>query len=265
MQNACFFWDGIRMPLWNRACIFSFLNHGFQVTLFSYESKLSREFPSHPQLTFADAREIYADSFPSQLRAAAATDSYGKTHACFADYFRLKLLAEIPDCWWFDTDVFCLEDVDKFDGLVSTHPKSLVCGSQGGEPADACNAVMYFGDQRFASELSNRLEQDCKPFEPHDWNWAHTAIPFLNQAISEFPQRVYVAPQHVFFPIGFMPAEVRLFLFPEHFEIAQERCTLSLTLHYWNEIMRAGGIETDRRPPRDCFVDRLISEHIHGN
>ena len=261
---ANFFWDGPSLTLWSRACIRSFERQGFDVSVYSY-SKTLGETLADDGIRVLNAAAICEPGFREGLLAAAAPDSYGKTYACFSDFFRLRLMAQRPGTWWLDTDVFCLQPAARFAELQQRHAEMTICGFQ--HPSDApvvkvCNAVLWFGDGAFAGEVNDRLMADYPPFEPHSWGWATTAIPYINDVINQHPERFAIQPRRTFYPLSWQPDELAMLLFEEHLEEARERCSDALTLHFWNEIFTRRNIPRNLLPPDGSFLQALIRENM---
>ena len=92
-------WIGKEIPLLPQICITSFVKHGHQFQLYTYDKKLKP-----PQgVILKDANTILPED-------AISRDKKGRVTA-FSDYFRYKLLQK-EDTWWVDTDVICLRPFD---------------------------------------------------------------------------------------------------------------------------------------------------------
>ena len=257
---ANFFWDGPDISLWSKACILSFQSNGFDVVVYSYSGTL-KDACSGIGVSVVDAELICAKSFRDKLFGAAKADTYGKTYACFADFFRLRLLSERPGTWWFDTDVFCLSHAQRFKRLEGASETKVICGYE--TPVDeptqtACNAILWFGDGAFAKNIFSDLLETYPPFEESAWHWGQTAIPFLNKVIQTQPEKFNIQPREVFYPLSWRLEEMSIFLLPEKYDEARERCRGSLTLHFWNEIVNRLELSPNRLPPKGSLLYELV-------
>lgn len=261
---ANFFWDGPKLTVWSKACIHSFNNNGFIVNVYTYSDTLRDEF-SGTGITVVNAEEICEKSFRDRLFNAAKPNSYGKTYACFTDFFRLRLLSDHPRTWWFDTDVFCLKNAKKFKELELSTTERTICGHEDSPNANvknACNAILWFGDKSFAKETFDNLVTSYQPFNEHEWSWAQTAIPYLNNVILHHPEKFNIQNRNVFYPLSWRLNDISMFMLPENANKARAYCDNSLTLHFWNEIFTQRGISRNQLPPDGSFLHELIVDNI---
>lgn len=262
--TANFFWDGPEISLWSKACIHSFKNNGFKVIVYSYSDTLQDEFTTQG-ITVVNAEEICEKSFRDKLFNAAKPDTYGKTYACFTDFFRLCLLSKRPGTWWFDTDVFCIKNAKFFKELERSSSGLAICGYE--EPINApvvtvCNAILWFSDKNFAQDTFDTLVSSYPPFKEHEWKWAQTAIPHLNDTIHRYPKKFNIQKRKVFYPLSWRHNDISIFMLPENADTARTRCDDSLTLHFWNEIFSRLDISRDQLPPKGSFLHELIVDNI---
>ena len=106
------FWYG-NFTLMERAAVSSFVKHGFEVNLWSYQG-LEVE-----GATSRNAQEILPESDLHKYSQYHAIHKIDNTLTAFADLFRILVLTK-EEGWWFDTDCFCLVDQSKFYNLRST-------------------------------------------------------------------------------------------------------------------------------------------------
>jgi len=262
--TANFFWDGPQMPLWSKACIHSFKNNGFKVIVYSYSDTLQNDFTTEG-ITVVNAERICEKSFRDRLFNAAKPGTYGKTYACFTDFFRLCLLYKRPGTWWFDTDVFCIKNAKFFKELERSSSGLAICGYEdpiNAPVVNACNAILWFDNKKFAKETYDTLVSSYPPFKKHEWKWAQTALPHLNDVIQRHPKKFNIQERKVFYPLSWRHDEISIFMLPENADKARARCDSSLTLHFWNEIFSRLEISRDRLPPKGSFLYELITDNI---
>src|ERR1041385_3961243 len=96
-------WIGPRLSAMERACLASFLRHGHEVHLYTYNDVDGVP----PGVIVRDGSEILP---PERIFSYREHD----TVSGFSNFFRYKLLSERGG-WWVDTDVICLEPFT-FDG-----------------------------------------------------------------------------------------------------------------------------------------------------
>lgn len=238
---AHFFWHGEPLSLWTRACISSFVRHGFEVRMHSFGAL---EVPAG--VTLHDAAKILPFEMIETLTQAGQRGSL----AAFSDFFRYKVLAE-EGGWWFDTDIFCLKPAATFFSdhrNVAGHeaPESLNCAALKLEP-----------------EMARRLfDRAMETGARQRWRfaWGDVGPRLVTRFFRELPEdERTIVPHSVFYP--YRIAFALDALHPQHGERIAELCAGAHTFHYWNEILSRHGFPKNILPPEGSFLHRTFTAH----
>jgi len=233
---ANFFWHGDVLSLQANACISSFVANKFQVNVFSYNDKLSIPPGAH----FCSASEILPSSSLHKYTQAGIAGNI----AAFSDAFRYNLLIKNGG-WWFDTDVFCLKDVNSYINLL--HDKKIKI-SLGLEDSDLINgAVLYADDVGVLNNFIKNLYRKGTTFE-----WGEIGPKLITSTIKEMGYMRYVEPVYTYYPIHY--SDYRKLFDPQSFEWCNDKISLSYSVHLWNEWARRERIPKDMLPPEGSFL-----------
>lgn len=115
------FWAGGPLTPYESLCLTSFVAHGHDVDLYTFD----RALVAPPGIHVRDASEVLSkDEF------FVYEDGFGKgSPSSFANLFRYKLLTE-KGGWWIDTDVVCLSaDIPSFGEFFAREDTNLVNGA----------------------------------------------------------------------------------------------------------------------------------------
>jgi len=173
MSDFSMMWVGNPLTQVQRLCMRSFLHHGHQLTLYSYQ-----DLDAPDGVVIADANDIIKESdiFSSH-----------DTFAAFADVFRYHLLASRPTIW-VDADTLCLKkDWDFGEYLFGYQEEGKIVNSVLSYPTDSSLAMMmksravYHPDNAFdelgpvlLTTVLNEIEmthlaQPASTFSPIPW------------------------------------------------------------------------------------------------
>ena len=228
-------WVGNRLSTMEQLAIRSFLHHGHEYHLYTYEPV-----ENLPPGTL----ELHASAI---LPASAKFEDPGyKTFAGFSNFFRYKLLLE-KGGWWVDTDVVCLAPFDFSTPYVfaSEHfsgaevPASAVL-----KTPSQCAGMQHAWDV-------------CQSKNVAELTWGDTGPQLVAQVIERFSLEEYLRPASVFCPLA--PYEWRTVLEPNR---SLTSLAGSHALHLWNEKWRYE--ECDKDAPFDftCIYEQLRRRYL---
>ena len=241
MEIAHFFWHGPPLSIYEKACIASFVRHGFDVKLWCYAPV---DAPKGAAL--CDAREILPEDDTGKFNQDGRQ---GEIRA-FANSFRYHLLKE-RDGWWFDTDLLCLADSGKFAGLRREKP--IVCGFENKTTIN--NAVLSVADKSIADAFLSELAQSAETGP-----WGYIGPQLVTRVLKKF-DLLHIAEQpNVFYPIHWTGFDI-VFLQVES-ERAARLCDGALTYHIWNEYMNRLAVPKNMRPPEGSYLGARFLENL---
>jgi hypothetical protein len=221
------FYHGDNLSAMEMSCIRSFLKHGHQVRMFSY-NKL--DLPEG--VIFEDAQRI----LPSDQLFIFDNSPSG-----FSNIFRYKLLLE-QGGWWVDTDVVCLS---------SWIP---VCDYFWAEqaPGEINGAVLKFpaGDPR----LKHLLEQSIKRSK-YLQVWGQLGPHLLTEVLKGDLPPKHIGTTELVYPIH--NTEVHYLWLPEFYEMVERRCSHAIFLHLWHAMYARMGIDLECSPPKGSYLRAL--------
>lgn len=243
MEIANIFWYGELTKL-EKACVKSFVNHGFHVKLWSYDDLQVEGAES------CDANLIFPKekltSFTStilngkELKKARATS--------FSDMFRYYLINKFGG-WWFDADCICLKDAEHFEKLRA---KELTVGYIERVNSNIANGVLYMDDK-----TSSLLIEDFEKFisTNTDRSWEVYGPTYITNFISKYKLDANILPYYLFYAINWN--EFDFFINPKLIEVGREMIKHSYITHVWNTEFELRGLDKNN-PPAGSLLEELI-------
>lgn len=230
------FWHGDTVPLWSRACLSSFVRHGHEVRVYSFNAGL----PVPPGVALHDASEILPESEVFVYRRGRFTGSV----SAFSNLFRYKLLLERGG-YWVDADVLCLRPFPAFDrATVGREETSKINGAViYAAPGDPFLEACY--------EESRRLGRDVQ--------WGQPGPLLVTRMAMSGGFDVNILPAEAFYPVHWKQVVPKL-LFPENKAKVLAQTANSLGLHLYNEVLSRTGISTSCLPPENSYLADFIDE-----
>src|SRR4051794_34921185 len=223
-------WIGPRLSTMERMSIASFLRHGHEVHLYTYD----RVDGVPPGTVVRDGREILPAERIFTYRDYASPSG-------FSNFFRYKLLLERGG-WWVDTDMVCLKPF-AFRGehvFASELSKGVPFVSSGAIKAPR------------GSEAMARAWEVCNAKDPSTLRWGETGPSLMKAIVERLGMHDAVQPPHVFCPIPF-PQWQRLLDGDDPLELPAE----SYAVHLWNEMWRRENRDKDAAYDPRCLYERL--------
>jgi hypothetical protein len=239
MVTANFFWHGPRLRLYERACLTSFVQKGLSVNLYTFNDKL--DVPEGVRRI--DARKVAKEDEVTSLTQGGKRGSI----AAFTDLFRYRLFQREPG-WWFDTDVFCLSEVDAFKQIEQSSAGLLV-GEEA--PGKLNGAVLCVTDPSVALELEKRANAVGTVFP-----WGAIGPGLISRYVDDLPTKCTVVSPDTFYPIHYQEAD-KLFRTEQRSE-CEMRTSRALSVHLWNEILTTWKIPVEVLPCEGSYLSHLF-------
>lgn len=231
------FWHGKTLPPSQQLCLKSFVHHGHEFVLYSYD-----RFDVPAGVELKDAAEF----FPRDQVFFYSKGPGAGSVAVFSDVFRFRLLR---DCggWWVDTDVICLSrDVPSSD---------IVFGFEDASRLTVGSAVLKLPrGHDFASELY----RGARDFGT-DVEWGQIGPDLITQLVRRHSLEHLVMDASQLFPLA--PREALHVLMPERRPEVLHKTSQAAFLHLWNEMLRRAAVLDSIAPPPGSFLGDLCEKY----
>ena len=225
------FWAGKAISAFEAACITSFVNQGYEYTVYSYDRL--ENLPAGASLR--DAREITEETNVGRFMIRGRPNL---SH--FSDLFRYELFKR-TDHIWVDADMLMLRPLalPSYDQLIAKEDPSTLCG-----------AIMRL-DSRHPS-LGTLIEK-TKALRDQELVWGATGPRLLTAVFDRrtIMQQAYDAK--LFFPVHY-DQSWKMFL-PEFRDECLELCRPAYTTHLWNDRVMKIGVWKKFCPPVGSFLE----------
>lgn len=223
-------WVSGELPLLQQVSIASFLAHGHEYHLYSYDPTLRA--PAGTGIR--DASEILPD-------AAVFHDRYG--YGAFSDCFRYRLLLRRGG-WWVDTDLVCLRPFNFAAEYVfsSEHlpgPRGGSVPTSGVIKAPAGSACIAYADQVCATKDKTNVE------------WAELGPALIADLVRRYSLESLVVSPKAFCPVPWF-----------HFDEVLDPTFAAIfgpdtyAVHLWNAIWARRGLDTNAAYHPQCAYER---------
>lgn len=242
--KAHFFWHG-KLSLYEYACIASFVHHGFDVIVWSYENlKLPLG------ATNKNASEILSKDLLFQFEMPKGNVG---SIAAFSDLFRLEVIKKCSG-WWFDTDCICLKNVEEFFKLNNF--QNVVAGW---EDKKLINNAVISMTPELSEKCINKINLLSKE-NNNRFKWGQTGPGLITSVVEENNLFNEILPSSMFYPIHWKNAlDV---IDPEKTEEVEQKCVNSNVYHYWSEIFSRNNIDKSILPTKDTFLFKHFDYYI---
>jgi hypothetical protein len=229
-------WIGEELSAMEQLSLASFLAHGHEYHLYTYERV--RSVPAG--VVMREAEEILPQS-------RAFMYSQHRTWSGFANFFRYKLLLERGG-WWADTDLVCLRPFDFGDDFVFSSEFSV------GRQMVNIGAIKTPA----GAEIMSYMWDVCQTKDPAKLVWGETGPALMEQAVEKFAMQRHVQSWKTFCPIGFR--DWTKLLDPDPPSFGDE----TFAVHLWHEMWRAGNQDKNAHYHPDCLYERLRRQYLEG-
>jgi hypothetical protein len=230
-------WIGGSLSAMEQLSIASFLSHGHDYHLYTYEpvSNVPR-----------GAKILDGEQILPRERLFRYTE--GGSWSGFSNFFRFKLLLERGG-WWFDTDFICLQPLR----FANEH----VFGSEiaNGRSSPTSGAIKA---PRGSPAMAHAWSV-CEEKDPEKIVWGETGPALVENIVETFHLKRFVEEPRVFCPVSYR--DWKSVLDPDFdTRILDGACTL----HLWNEMWRRSGQNKDRHYHPASPYERLRRKFL-GN
>ena len=253
-------WIGGNLSWLEQLCIRSFLDHGHQFTLFTYEGVTN----APDGTTIADANEMFPKADFIVHKASGST-------ALHSDVFRYHMIAR-TGLVWVDCDMLCVRPWVFPSGHVYgwEKRKKLICGAALGFPQDSptlkalidfCDDPApipdWYGEEQKAELAARKAAGDPGGVSDLPWgSWGPAALTHFLRATGEAKNAL---PEPAFYPISFK--DRRELLSPEA-DLADRIGPDCWGVHLWNRRLRRRLVtHHDGIPHPSSFVGRAVALH----
>ena len=229
------FWLGKSLPPCQMLCMKSFIDHGHQYDLYSYDSVAVPE-----GVRVMDASEILPRSEIFFFRNGEARGSV----AGFADIFRYRLLM-LRGGWWVDTDVVCLSSkIPEGDIFIERESEDLI----------GTAVIKFPKGHEFVKTLYENSREAGKNI-----SWTQTGPQLVTALAKQTGLWSQAGLQEQAYPIHWTDAFLPVTTHGR--SAAYEKTQSAPFLHLWNEIFRRSGSLALHNPPDGSFLADLYNKH----
>ena len=229
------FWFGEAVPPCQGMCMASFVRHGHEYHLYTYEPI---DLPAGVRRR--EAREILPRERVFFYREGPGQGSV----AAFANLFRYKLLLGRGG-WWVDADVVCL--------LPNVPETDFFAGWEDAGTVGTAILKMPAGHL-----LAHALWQESERAGT-DLVWGETGPKLITRLVREMGLEPRLAPSPVGYPVPW--GEALAVTDPARREEVRARVAGASFLHLWNEIFRRDCPSGLVSPPEGSYLAELFERH----
>ena len=233
-----FFWHGSTLGFMEYVCISSFVKHGFEVRVFSYNDLVLPD-----SVILMDASEILPFSDLSKYTQAGISHNL----AAFSDAFRYQVIKK-KGGWWFDSDVICLVDSGPFSAIIDKKSIKISLGYE--SPVLINGAVLYIDNHIVLQKILDELESVGTEFE-----WGDIGPKLITRVINNLQLTHLVDPSFYYYAIY---EDYQRLYDPKCLKWCQEMVGKSFALHLWNDLMRRYKIPKNIMPPAGSFLHKIF-------
>ncbi|MFL6536761.1 MAG: hypothetical protein ACJ8JD_01110 [Chthoniobacterales bacterium] len=230
------FWHGESLSTLERLCISSFVHHGFASHLYVYDEPTG--VPAG--VVLRDAATVVPRT---KIFRYASGDFNVGSYAGFSDVFRYTLIHEIGG-WWADTDVCCVAGFeiasDEAVFIEESQDKRFRVATALFKLPQKSDVLAYCLAAIANKDLQKVVHGEIGPD-------LFTAA--VNHA------SVSALPAHPFFPVPWWEYQRLL----EENELSMDGWS---TVHFWNAMITAAGIDKERQFPANSVFERLKRQYL---
>ena len=252
-------WVGDSLSIIEQLALSSFIHHGHQVELFTYNDIAN--IPAG--VIIRDANEILGEDSIFMYKKRPS-------YAAFANWFRYVMLYKEGGVW-IDTDVVCLKpfdfEADIFFGMEQYDKiNNAVIGSKAGidlfdflaNQAAAPNNFLPYDTTR--EKRRKLIRRYLKGNGRGDLKWGETGPTGLTRALNYFGYQDYALPTTAFYPIH---STCWNNIFDETYPQPEPYFPDSYAIHIWNEMMRRKpGFDKNSQYPKNSLIEELKRRYL---
>lgn len=248
MEIANFFWDG-QMSELEKNCIRSFYKNGFKVKLWSYDNITLENVES------CDANLVLPRDFSLKQEANGKSERNAFL-ASFSDYFRYKVVSLFGG-WWFDTDCFCLKNVEEFKFVKQN--RMIVSCKQNEDFNNfhhiGCGA--FWMNEIISKKLILEFEEMINNINGETKAFGFFGPEFFTNFVKAHNLYEDILPTKSFYAIHWDESD--LMIYPQNTELAINRTKDSLLTHIWTTPFKEKNIDKNN-PIAGSFLDILYKK-----
>ena len=234
-MNFFTFWAGSSLSPYETVCLMSALNHGHQVTIFTYE-ELKGPLPSG--IEYENAQNIVENSTFQRVSSLHGL-------AAFSDLFRYEGLTKQAGIW-MDTDILFVNSFfPSREYVFGEEINSIVNGAILGFPPHSELALHLLELTR------DRLSSERKI------KWGDVGPSLLTSSISQLNLKDFVLEKSVFYPVHY--SEIEQFFDPSLCQTLEENLVNSATVHLWNNVLSGIYPVKEIVPPRNSWLEKQFN------
>lgn len=231
------FWHGERLSPYQWLCLKSFVDHGHDFVLYSYD-----RIDAPVGVELRDATQF----LPRERVFFYSSGPGAGSVSAFSNLFRYRLLHD-EGGWWVDTDVVCLSrDVPVADVVLGWQDESRdLVGS----------AVLKFPRaHHFVAELCRAAEEMGTEVE-----WGQAGPDLVTLLVRRHSLENRVSDASLMYPVP--PRDAIHTLMPAHRDGIRANARGASFLHLWNEVLRRSAVLDAVAPPPGSFLGELFEKH----
>ena len=253
-MKALFFWAGGEIPNLFRYCINSFAKNGFESIVYSPEPDINKQFFGN-DIEVRQSNEILPIEILYKFKQRQSRNK--PCYSAFSNLFRAKLIQAHPGSWYFDTDIFCIANVNSFKNLIADSKDKLIVGRQ--DTKSLNGAVLGASSKSTADHFVYSLFEyvESKNYI-HDFGDFGPA--FLNNYLKRYPQKITQIDQKIFYPVHY--SQTNYFYDPDFLDKARPKIDKALCVHLWNECLTMASVPTNCPPPKSSLLYELMVQNI---
>lgn len=239
-------WVGGKLSPIEQLSIKSWLNHGFDVELYTYDGV--GNVPKGCKIK--DGEDVMPRS--SIFAHSAKTGRSAGSFAGFADIFRWRLLEKLGG-FWSDCDIVCLSPFKL--------PQGLTIASEVARTFNADHMAItncFFGGPAghpMFAEACSRIEN----FDPEALGWGELGTQLIGELVDQNDLEASVLPSTAFNAIS--PYRMISAMFSKDDGWFDRDMAGCWGLHLYNEVWRSRHVSKNGPFPRDSVIHRLFAEH----
>lgn len=241
MAIANFFWAYAPISLYDQICVKSFVNHGFETKLYTYDKNIKIE-----GVDTLDANEIINEQEVNKYNFSGYKSS---PFSGLSNEFRYLIMNKNKG-WWFDTDIFCLKNVRFFDELDNKNLK-FIAGIEKNNEVNV--AVLKINDEEIVKDLLNELK-----IKKNKLKWGELGPKLFTKLLKKKDLLKFAQPKNMFYSINY--ENFMLPLLPKKKLETEELLKNSYVCHLYNEIQKRHGIPKNILPPKDSYLFEKFKE-----
>jgi len=224
-------WIGKRLSTMERLCVASFLRHGHDFHLYTYD--VVENVP--PEAKIMDAARIVP---PEKIFRYKKHPSY----AGFSNLFRYKLLYE-KGGYWVDMDNICLRP-------FPDEPEYVFSSQRSGDPARPVQVNVGVLKAPAGSEIMRYCHEKTAAKDPRFLQWGETGPKLMAKAVEAFGMEALVSPPQRHNAIDHWSWYRSI-----DGSLSLSDLSEADSVHLWNEMWRRNAVDKEAQFPKESLFE----------